>query len=214
MPQADSVAVNTASRPLRRDAEANRLRLLAAATQVFAEHGLDAGVDEVAHAAGVGMGTLYRRFPSKQALIDALVREQRLAVLALATNAAERKDGGGLHRFLLDAGQLHASQPACLQRLWGRSDVDPDSLTQIRAAIAELLADAQKHAAVRKEVTTTDITMIIWSLVAVIEATGTQAPNAWRRHLQLQLAGLRPSEVELTEPPVSQAAMTRVLGRR
>ncbi|MDQ1718021.1 MAG: hypothetical protein QOE89_1974, partial [Pseudonocardiales bacterium] len=66
-------AAPIAARPLRRDAAENRERLLDAAIQVFAEHGLDAGVDEVARVAGVGTGTLYRRFPTKQALIDELV---------------------------------------------------------------------------------------------------------------------------------------------
>jgi AcrR family transcriptional regulator len=61
--------------PLRRDAARNRKRLLEAAAEVFAEQGLQASVDDVARVAGVGMGTLYRRFPTKDALIDELVRE-------------------------------------------------------------------------------------------------------------------------------------------
>jgi AcrR family transcriptional regulator len=62
-----------ADRPLRRDAIENRRRVLDAAATVFAAHGLDAPVEEIAHAAGVGMGTLYRRFPNKEALIEQLM---------------------------------------------------------------------------------------------------------------------------------------------
>jgi AcrR family transcriptional regulator len=60
--------VERTDRPLRRDAEANRRRLLDAASEAFAAHGLDASVEEIAHSAGVGMGTLYRRFPTKEVL--------------------------------------------------------------------------------------------------------------------------------------------------
>jgi len=64
-----------AQRPLRKDAEQHRQQLLTAAVLVFNEQGLDASVTEIARVAGVGVGTLYRRFPTKEALVDALVRE-------------------------------------------------------------------------------------------------------------------------------------------
>src|SRR4051812_44395472 len=67
-------------RPLRADAERNRRRILAAASDVFAERGLDASLDEVAAAAGVGIGTVYRRFPDKEALIDELFESKLRAV--------------------------------------------------------------------------------------------------------------------------------------
>ncbi|HEX7609109.1 MAG TPA: helix-turn-helix domain-containing protein, partial [Solirubrobacteraceae bacterium] len=59
-------------RPLRRDAERNRQRVLAAARELFAERGLDVTLDDIARGAGVGVGTVYRRFPDKEQLIDAL----------------------------------------------------------------------------------------------------------------------------------------------
>src|SRR5246127_3821692 len=75
----------TGERPLRRDAERNRRRILAAAA-VFTERGLDATLDEVARAAGVGIGTVYRRFPDKEALVSELFRDR---VDALVTAAEE-----------------------------------------------------------------------------------------------------------------------------
>ena len=74
----------SSSRGLRRDAEANRGRILAAAAEAFAELGLEVPVDEIARRAGVGMGTLYRRFPTKSALVEAIFEEHlgRLAALA------------------------------------------------------------------------------------------------------------------------------------
>jgi AcrR family transcriptional regulator len=105
-----------AERPLRRDAAENRQRLLDAAAQVFAEHGLDAGVEEIARVAGVGMGTLYRRFPSKDALIAALVRDVLDTLLTLADEACLRTDGSGLEYFLESASAYQAAHRGCLPR--------------------------------------------------------------------------------------------------
>src|SRR3954470_22243281 len=71
-------------RPLRKDAERNRQRIMAAAGQLFAEVGLAASLDAVAERAGVGVGTVYRRFPDKESLIDALFEERIDAVVAIA----------------------------------------------------------------------------------------------------------------------------------
>src|SRR5277367_1632927 len=87
-------------RPLRSDAAKNRERLLAAAGKVFAEKGLEASVADVARTAGVGMGTLYRRFPTKDSLIAALVIEVLEATIQMAEQAAERPQGLGLEQFL------------------------------------------------------------------------------------------------------------------
>ena len=78
---------SVADRPLRRDARENRERILAAARLAFAELGIDVSVEEIARRAGVGMGTLYRRFPTKDALIDA-VFEEHLDQIAASAEAA------------------------------------------------------------------------------------------------------------------------------
>src|SRR5688500_1594373 len=79
-------------RPLRADAERNRARILAAAAEVFAERGLDVSLDDIAAHAGVGVGTVYRRFPDKDALIDALFEDKIDRVVALADDALEIED--------------------------------------------------------------------------------------------------------------------------
>ncbi len=78
---------STPDRPLRSDAERNRTRILAAAAEVFAERGLDVPLDDIAVAAGVGGGTVYRRFPDKDALIDALLEDKIAGVEAAARGA-------------------------------------------------------------------------------------------------------------------------------
>ena len=87
-PALDVPATATLSRSMRSDALKNRERLLVAAGQVFEEKGLEASVADVARVAGVGMGTLYRRFASKEALIEALVSEVLEATIAMAQDAA------------------------------------------------------------------------------------------------------------------------------
>src|SRR3954453_23007867 len=90
-----------ADRPLRADAERNRERILAAARAVFAEEGLDAGLHEIAKRAGVGVGTVYRRFPEKEQLIEALFEDRIEDVIAIASEALAHADGwSGLEPFL------------------------------------------------------------------------------------------------------------------
>src|SRR3954470_6344577 len=80
------------TRPLRKDAARNRDRLLAAARELFAEHGLDVTLNDIAHHAGVGVGTAYRRFRDKGAVIDALFEESLEALAVVASEALEDVD--------------------------------------------------------------------------------------------------------------------------
>jgi AcrR family transcriptional regulator len=191
-----------ASRALRRDAVQSRERILNAARQVFARHGLEASVEEVTGLAGVGMGTLYRRFATKEALIDELVAELLRELIAVARDALDRRDGTGLETFLRAAAVKYTVYLGCLPRLW-KSDVDPDMRDEILVLIDELLADAQDHQQVRNDVTATDIRLVLWSVRGVIEATQAIVPDAWQRHLDIVFAGLAPSPQRLTHPPLS-----------
>jgi AcrR family transcriptional regulator len=205
-------------RPLRRDAAENRQRLLEAATSVFAEHGLEGSVEEVARVAGVGMGTLYRRFPTKQDLIDTLVGDMRRDLVALARDASTAVDGTGLERLLVSAGELQAGGRGCLSRLWDHSDAELAAMTTFRSELRELLVRAQAAGRVRADVVSTDLWVLMWSLRGVIETTRAVAPNAWRRHLELMIAGLRPARgpfaMALGERPLSEAHARRVTNAR
>lgn len=198
------------SRPLRRDAAANRERLLRAAGLVFADRGIEASVDEIARVAGVGMGTLYRRFPTKEALIAALVQDMLAAMQALAQEAAEQPDGQGLEHYLVSSSAYQAAHRGCLPRLWNL-DASKPALQRLRQSIAELLAAAKRHGRARQELTSTDITMVMWSIRGVIETTGEVAPDAWRRHLDLLIAGLRPADRALRHAPLTRAQVDKVL---
>jgi AcrR family transcriptional regulator len=197
-------------RTLRRDAAENRELLLAAAAQVFAEQGLGAGVEEIARAAGVGVGTLYRRFPTKDALIAELVQDVLERMSALASAATQVADGGGLEHYLETSSAYQAEHRGCLPRLWN-TPTDNEALVRVRQTVGALLADAKRHGRVREEVTATDLTMVMWSIRGVIETTRDVAPDAWRRHLAILVAGLRPSPDALAYKPLTRAQVDRVL---
>jgi AcrR family transcriptional regulator len=199
----------TAEPALRKDALENRRRLLAAARTVFAEQGLDAGVEEVAITAGVGVGTLYRRFPTKDTLIDELVKELLSQVLALAREAEAADNGEGLEQFVFAAGAAHAANRGCLPRLWTAPGIDPLRL-EVRQAMTRLLVSAQRHGRVRQDASLTDIELLFWSWRGLFEYMGDHAEPAWRRHTALLLAGLQPSTEPLEEPPVAADHMTTI----
>ena len=103
----ESAGGRTPCRPLRRDAERNRQKILSAAAEVIAERGLDATLDDVARQAGVGVGTVYRRFPGKEALAEALFDERLGTLAAIAEHAlADPDPWAGLVRYLEQAAEL------------------------------------------------------------------------------------------------------------
>jgi AcrR family transcriptional regulator len=204
------VPVQTDDRPLRRDARENRQRLLDAAAAVFAEHGLEAGVEEIARVAGVGMGTLYRRFPTKDALICALVHDVMSTILGLARESAEYRDGTGLEHFLEAASAYQADHLGILPRLWNVG-AEHESVEETRRLIDALLVDAQKSGRVRADLTSTDLTILLWSIRGVIETTRGIAPSAWRRHLDILIAGLRPAPEPLVHQPLSRREVDKVI---
>jgi AcrR family transcriptional regulator len=193
---------------LRRDAEENRQRVLNAATEVFAEHGLEAPVEEIASAAGVGMGTLYRRFPNKEALIQQLVRDVFTHLTDGARDALELTDGSGLEMFLWHCGALQERSRGCLSRIW-KSESQASYAVELDAILGQLLQRAQGAGRIRPDCTTTDLSVIVWAMRGIIETGGESARHAWERHLEIALAGLRPDAAALTRPPITREQRTR-----
>ena len=202
-----------ADRPLRRVAEQNRQRLLDAAADVFAEHGLEASVEEIARTAGVGMGTLYRRFPTKDALISALVHDVLSTMLRIAQEGTERPDGTGLEYFLEAASAYQAAHRGCLPRLWN-AGIEDDLVREVRRLIDAILADAKRHGKVRADVTGTDVTIALWAVRGIIETTQGHAPEAWQRHLDIVIAGLRPAADPLPDRELSREKLDNLLTGR
>jgi len=178
-------------RPLRRDAAANRERVLDAAAEIFHEHGLGAGLEDVARRAGVGVGTLYRRFPSREALLEALLSDLLQVYLDEAEQALRLPGGAGLASFVRTVAEVQATPRGCALRLWSSPAVD-ELRAQLHGRMAVLIADAQRHGTCREAVTVGDLVGVLIALRGVRETPTRTAGVDWRRHLELCLAGLRP----------------------
>jgi len=178
-------------RPLRRDAAANRERVLAAAAEVFHEQGLSAGLEDVARRAEVGVATVYRRFPTREALLETLLSELLLVYLDEAERARTRPDGSGLAVFVRTIAEVQASPRGCAVRLWSSPAVE-ELRGRLHERMAALVADAQRHGTCREGVTVGDLVGVFVALRGVRETPTSTAGLDWRRHLELCLAGLRP----------------------
>jgi AcrR family transcriptional regulator len=187
---------------LRRDAARNRSKILAAARASFDEYGVDVGVEVIAQRAGVGVGTLYRRFPTKELLIEAVVAEVLDAVLSAAESALEHESpADGFSEFIRAVGWLQFEHAGCLTRLW--NNTTGDVRDQIEAASRALLTRAQQAGAVRPDLVYEDVVVLFWSLRGVIEATSAVSPEAWLRHLELLMTSLAPDGRLLRHPPLT-----------
>lgn len=193
-------------RPLRRDAERNRQRILTAAAEVFNDHGLEVSLDEVARHAGVGVGTVYRRFPSKEDLVEALFVERIDSVAALAEAAGEAGDPwSALVSFMEQVVEMLAADAGLRQMLmfstYGRDGV---SYARRRNAplVGRLVERAQAAGQLRLDLEPTDIPFIIFTLTEGTQFARHVSPEIWRRYLNLVLDGLRPARERVTPLPV------------
>jgi AcrR family transcriptional regulator len=203
------VSVQESGKALRRDAAENRQRLLDAAATVFSARGLDVGVDEIARVAGVGVGTLYRRFPTKDALISELVRQVLEDFVALAREASSAPEGEGLEQLLYGSGAILASNRGCLSRMWN-DDETTVLKNEYRRILIELLAQAKRHGRIRKDATDADLELILWSLRGVVATTHGVTDTGWRRILAVMIAGLRPGAETLEVPPMSSEHVAHI----
>jgi AcrR family transcriptional regulator len=213
------------ARPLRRDAERNRQRILAAAARVTAERGLEVTMDDIAEAAGVGVGTVYRRYPDKQHLIDALFEERIDRVTGAAREAVAHPDPWqGLVGFLEDSLAEEAGNQGLAELL--RTDTGGcagvrRAREQLAPVVAELVGRAQAAGLVRADLAPADIAVMKIMLLSVADHTRDVAPDAWRRYFSLFVDSIRPQPAgtpALAEPPLEadqvRAAFVSLRSRR
>ncbi|GAA5134080.1 hypothetical protein GCM10023320_61290 [Pseudonocardia adelaidensis] len=193
---------------LRSDARRNRRRLLEAARGVMRQQGLEASLGEIARRAGVGNATLYRHFPTREALWEAVfaeygseleeIRERVLRIPdaweALVTWLEETCAAFATDKAFADLVTRGMSQSPALNEL---------CTTALRLS-ETLFRNAQRQGAIRPDAELTDLMFVMYSLQQVVPVTAQVAPDAWRRHLAIALAGLRSSE----GPPLPPAAIT------
>jgi AcrR family transcriptional regulator len=183
------------ARPLRADARRNRGLVLEAARAVFAEQGLEAQMDDIARRAGVGVGTVYRHYPTKEALVEALADDhfQRLAESARA--ALEEADPWeGFCAFMRRSSEVQASDLALVEVMGEQPDAmcrAAEQRADLHEAVAELVARAQKAGKLRRDVVPEDVPMLMCG-VGRATRVGSRGPTmSWQRYLAIVLEGLR-----------------------
>lgn len=202
---ARNLAPAAPARPLRRDAELNRQRIIAAAHDIFGERGLEATLDDVAHHAGVGVGTVYRRFPSKEHLVEAMFVDQIDAIRKLAEEALRTEDPWqAFTDFTWRAMELHAGdrglREVMLSNVFGHERV-AEAKAQLVPLVTQLVERAQASGDLRPDFMPTDIPLLHHMIGSVIEFTHGIQPDLWRRSLALLLDGLRAKPGKATELP-------------
>jgi len=194
--------VASPSRVLRRDAAENLDKVLDAARTSFDEDGFEVGMEAIAHRAGVGVGTIYRRFPTKAdliaAVIDEVVAEIRDAAVAAMDNPSA---GDGFCDYLYAVGRVQFTHAGCLSRLW--SAADEAVVAEVESLSRDLLVRAQREGAIRSDVVYEDVATIFWSLQGVIERTAPVSSDAWKRHLDLLIQALTHEDGRLRYPPLT-----------
>ncbi|WP_045742708.1 TetR/AcrR family transcriptional regulator [Actinoplanes rectilineatus] len=196
-------------RPLRADAARNRELLLRAAREMFAQRGLDVTLDEIARHAGVGVGTVYRRFANKEELVEALFDDQLDRMIALAEESLARADTWDgfaemFRRFSALMAADHGLREVLLHNTYGH-----DRVARIRErfvpAMDAVVRRAQQAGVLRPDVEPTDLPIIETMLGGVEAFAQPVRPELYRRYLTIILDGMR-ARPGLTALPV--AALT------
>ncbi len=184
---------NPPERPVRADKARNRERVLQAAREAFGAHGAETQMDDVAARAGVGVGTVYRHFPTKEALMGELVR-QKFALIAEHARAGLQQQGepfevfAGVLRRNCEATAQDAAAQAALMRagdeVW---EYAADARADLHIVVQELIDRAQAAGALRPDFSADDMPMLMCGVSASMAHGGWE----WRRHLEILLDGLR-----------------------
>ena len=205
--------------PLRRDAEANRRRILTAAERLISHEGLTVGHDKIAQAAGVAVGTVYRRFPDKSALVAALFTDQVDRVVAAAETASATEDPWqAIVDFLTEVMAMQAGNRGLRELLAGSphgAELARHARRHIAPVVAGMVGRAHAAGVLRPGIAEADLALVPVMVGAVVQAAPRADPQLWQRALAIVLAGLRAGDSgALTNLPPSGEAITRILQGR
>ena len=182
-------------RPLRADARRNRERIVKAAKAVFAAKGNETQMDDIARRAKVGVGTVYRHFPTKDALVRALVADRVTQIIQFAREGLENPDPwDGFRSALWRGGELGARDRALSQLFNERGGFSeaPEEKAELFATMHALIERAKAAGVVRDDLRVEDIPVIMCGVLSSMNAMAVgNAPGPWERHLSIVLDGLR-----------------------
>lgn len=216
--------LDDAHQPLRTDAERNRARVLAAARSVFCEQGLEVPMTVIARAAGVGIATLYRRFPTREDLISAVFDDRMDAYLNAVTTALA--DADPWHGFTTYIERICAMQAAdrgvadLLTLTFPTAKTLEAKRTAAYEGWLELIARAKDSGHLRPDFAPEDLPVLLMANAGVITATGDAAPDAWRRLVAYMLQSYAATSARTDALPAAPSpralyrAMIRLTPRR
>ncbi len=200
-------------RPLRRDAEVNLNRILVAARDVFAEEGYEASMETIAAQAQVGVGTLYRRFPTKADLLDAVVEAAKERNRQIAREVlAEVPDEDAVFEFL----RRCIAVPSC----WRATIAAPpwrrrrSGLEKTGPLLQALLERSQAAGSIRSDLSVSDLVMALMSVRAIADVCDTRLSKPSLRFLELVLDGLRPGHEPVIQPALTVSQLDKILRHR
>jgi AcrR family transcriptional regulator len=192
------------------DAARNRKRVLEAAAHEHARHGAALGMQDVARRAGVGIGTVYRHFPSRQALIEAIATPFFERGLALARSVqAETTPGERFAVYVRGFARALATSGVYGQCRWDAPAAEPVR-TELRQLIGAFVDEGKRRGALRADFTAEDAFALLWTVAALVEAANGAIPEVWQRHVELVLDSLRGSPPrDLAAPPLKREQWDR-----
>ena len=204
-------------RRLRADAERNRTAIVAAARDVFAEHGLEAPLEEIAQRAGVGIATLYRRFPAREQLVAAALIDKVTQYAAAAAEAAAASDPWeGFVSYVERICELQAADRG-LSDLLSMTLASDEHIEQLRATanaqVVRLIERAKAAGKLRADFVGEDLLLLLIASAAVGQATRADAPDAWRRFMTLVLDAFERGDGSPLPPAPSTEQMVRAMER-
>jgi AcrR family transcriptional regulator len=207
-------AVPTETRPLRADAERNRRLLLNAAAEVFNEQGLDASTAEIARRAGVGQGTVFRRFPTKEHLVAAIVVD-RIGELETKARAAllHPPADGAVLAFMREAVQQHLRDHGLVEAVIGTAVIaDPEvqrAHGRLLDAVEDIIEVDRRAGLLRDDVGAFDVMALSKAVTSACEPVVNLA--SWKRYLAVVAAGLRPAAEKLPGRAPTRAQLDRAM---
>jgi AcrR family transcriptional regulator len=207
---------NPARPGLRADAARNREAIIAAARAVFAEQGLGAPLDEIARRAGVGNATLYRRFPTREELVQAALLGPMVEYVAAAEDGlADPDPWAGFRDYVLRLCQLQARDRGLADLLVTTIRTPSDELEQLRRTAfdltRQLIERAQEAGELRADFRHQDLPLLLMANAGLVQRTHAAAPDSWRRVAAFLLDGLQARAATPAPPPPSERAVLRVM---